>query len=248
MMIPAVKEGNRTMKYGEMFIKDIRERLGEKLNEQILELLKEAKGSITQRQQQHTTTTENVLKILQCDTDLRNRYVELCDKSILEVKVIWNEMKRIPTTPPRRFTTDILLSVVPFLPYPSLGGLKTTCKWMYGNITKDHEKRARAKGKQGFGLVEVVTGGGGMWNIKHMYRIRSLKEEFMEIGRFNATSKIIVVKFQGTMFLGTVVSYGNNAIQRLFETMLSFHEPGTSRVPHDHKQIIHFVIKSKHPA
>ena len=156
-------------------------------------------------------------------------------------------MKRIPSIPPLHFTTDILLSVVQFLPYPSLGGLKTTCKWMYGNITKDQEKRARSKGKLVFGLVDIIA---GMWNMKHMYRIRSLKEEVIDIGWFNVSSKIIVVKFQESTFLGTVVSYGDSAIERLFETMLTFHEPinSTTRVPHDHKQIIHFVIKSKHPA
>ena len=141
----------------------------------------------------------------------------------------------------RRFTTDVLLSVVQFLPYPSLGSLKTTCKWMYRNITKEQEEKARAKGKENFGKVDVVKGN---WEMKHMYRIRSLKEEVIDIGRFQATSKIIMAKFAGINFIGTVVESGDASTERLFNALLTFNKKRTSEPIHN---VVHFEIKSKHP-
>jgi hypothetical protein len=101
------------------------------------------------------------------------------------------------TPPPARFTSDTLLSIVACLPFPSIGRLARSCKWMNAHITEEQVERALKQGKERFGKVELLTAGG-----RQVLRLFSTNEEMIEISRLSNSSMIYVLKVKGRTFLG----------------------------------------------
>jgi hypothetical protein len=120
----------------------------------------------------------------------------------------------IPDTPPARFTNDILLSVTPLLPFPSLGRLAQTCRWMSAHITEEQVKRALERAKERFGKVELVeeeevtsTGVVGVvagYRQPPVLRLFNTNEEMIEVRRLTEQSPVYILKTQekGRVYIG----------------------------------------------
>jgi len=100
----------------------------------------------------------------------------------------------IPDTPPppARFTNDILLSFTPLLPFPSLGRLAQTCRWMSAHITEEQVKRALERAKERFGRVELVE----EEKVEPVLRLFNTNEEMIEVRRLAEHSPVYILKTQ----------------------------------------------------
>ena len=101
------------------------------------------------------------------------------------------------TPPPARFTNDALMSIVACLPFPSIGRLAQSCKWMNAHITEEQVERALKRGKERFGKVELL-----FTEPSVLLRLFSTNEEMVEIWRMNSRSTIYVLRVNGRTFLG----------------------------------------------
>ena len=117
----------------------------------------------------------------------------------------------IPDTPPARFTNDILLLVTPLLPFPSLGRLAQTCRWMSAHITEEQVKRALERAKERFGKVELVeeeevtsTGVVAGYRQPPVLRLFNTNEEMIEVRRLTEQSPVYILKTQekGRVYIG----------------------------------------------
>lgn len=118
-------------------------------------------------------------------------------------------MMLIPDTPPARFTNDALMSIVVWLPFPSLGRLAQSCKWMSAHITQEQVEGALKRARERFGKVELVT---DLSTGKQVLRLFSTNEEMVEMWRLNQDSSIYVIRACGKTFLGisSYTSYTSN--------------------------------------
>ena len=106
----------------------------------------------------------------------------------------------VPDTPPAYFTNDIVLSVAPLLPFPSLGRLTQICKWMNAHITQAQVERALERAKGRFGKVELVTSAG---YTQPVLRLFDTNEEMIEVRRMSEHSSIYILKTQkGRVYIG----------------------------------------------
>ena len=106
----------------------------------------------------------------------------------------------VPDTPPAYFTNDIVLSVAPLLPFPSLGRLTQICKWMNAHITQEQVERALERAKGRFGKVELVTSAG---YTQPVLRLFDTNEEMIEVRRMSEHSSIYILKTQkGRVYIG----------------------------------------------
>ena len=108
-------------------------------------------------------------------------------------------MSHIPIEMLPIFTTsDILTSIVQHLPYPSLGRLAKTCKRMNGNITAAQVERARERGRELFGKVQIIREIG-----RTMLRIFNTDEQPIVIGMLSRASPILILRKDGRLYLGS---------------------------------------------
>jgi hypothetical protein len=102
--------------------------------------------------------------------------------------------------PPQRFTSDILLGIIPFLPYPAIGRLAQTCKWMNGNITQEQADNAVKRGRELTRRITLFTEPSG----RQMLRFFSVEEEEpIEFGRILEGSQVFFIRFRNRTFMGT---------------------------------------------
>lgn len=105
----------------------------------------------------------------------------------------------VPENPPQRFTSDILLGIVPFLPYPALGRLAKSCKWMNGNITQEQADKAVKRGQEIIRNITLFTEPSG----RQMIRFFSVDEEQIEFGRILDGSQVFIIRFRNRTFMGS---------------------------------------------
>jgi hypothetical protein len=96
-------------------------------------------------------------------------------------------------TPPSRFSDDILACLMPFLPFPLVGRLAKTCRWMNTHITSSMVEQALARARERFGRVEVFI---DEPSHRHMLRIYSTEDEMITVGRLCDRSPICILKTQ----------------------------------------------------
>ena len=111
------------------------------------------------------------------------------------------------TPPPARFTNDILLSVTPLLPFPSLGRLAQTCRWMSAHITEEQVERALERAKERFGKVELVEEQevtSYRQLLPPVLRLFNTNEEMIEVRRLTEHSPVYILKTQerGRVYIG----------------------------------------------
>ena len=100
--------------------------------------------------------------------------------------------------PPAGFTKDTLSITVPMLPYPALGRLRKTCKWMNTSITQTQVDAAVARGMARLGRVELL-----IQPRRKLFRLSNLMEETIEIWRHDESSDIFFLKDTGRSLMGT---------------------------------------------
>ena len=102
----------------------------------------------------------------------------------------------IPATPPMNFTLDGLLSIVAHLPYPTLGRLAKTCKWMNAHISDENVGNAVDRFLEHHQKIELVTEHSG----RLVLRMLSTNEEVVELGWMNARRSIALLRTRGRVF------------------------------------------------
>ena len=136
---------------------------------------------------------------------LRNRIVGIdtnsCVLQLNEEAVVVSSLSTlvVPDLPPQRFTSDILLGIVPFLPYPAIGRLAQSCKWMHGNITQEQADKAVKRGQEVIRNVTLFTEPSG----RQMLRFFSVEDEPIELGRILDGSQVFFMRFRNRTFMGT---------------------------------------------
>ena len=100
--------------------------------------------------------------------------------------------------PPAGFTKYTLSITVPMLPYPALGRLRRTCKWMSTSITQTQVDAAVARGMARLGRVELL-----IQPRRKLFRLSNPMEETIEIWRHDVSSDIFVLKDTGRTLLAT---------------------------------------------
>ena len=104
----------------------------------------------------------------------------------------------IPSTPPQRFTHDAALSIIPHLPYPALGRLAKTCKWMNAHITDNHVENAVDRFLERFQKIELLTEPTG----RRMIRMFTTNENVIEVGWMHTRNhNIVLLRIQGRVFI-----------------------------------------------
>ncbi len=124
-------------------------------------------------------------------------------------------------------SSDILESIVQHLPYPSLGRLAKTCKRMNGNITAAQVEKARERGRELFGRVQIIREIG-----RTMLRIFNTDEQPIVIGKLSRASPIIILRKDGRLYLGSSMRdhLGNgfaSGFDRISRTFVFDHFSGT---------------------
>ncbi len=114
--------------------------------------------------------------------------------------MILKETQQKPTsTPaPANFTTDIVPSIISFLPFPLVGRLAMTCKWMNANITEAQVEQALEKARPVFGKTELLTEPSSG---RVMLRLFNTEGNMLEVGKIHPDSRILVVKDNGRTFI-----------------------------------------------
>ena len=107
---------------------------------------------------------------------------------------------QIPLTPPARFTRDTLSSIVPHLPFPVLGCLAKTCKWMNANITRDQVERALARCRELFRKVEIITEPSPSG--RQMIRMFTANEEVIDVGYMHNQHPFVLLRIRGRTYMG----------------------------------------------
>jgi len=118
--------------------------------------------------------------------------------------------------PPAVFTEDTLSITVPMLPYPALGRLRRTCKWLNTSITQAQVDAAVARGMARLGRVELL-----IQPRRKLFRLSNLMEETIEIWRHDASSDIFVLKDTGRILMTTsrYSAYIYTHLQGFFENV-----------------------------
>ena len=104
----------------------------------------------------------------------------------------------IPVTPPSHFTADTLPCIAVFLPYPSLGRLAKTCKWMNANITQTQVENTIKRAAERLGKIELLTEPS-----RKMVRVFSADEDMLEVGKTHPQSFVYIIRMNGRTFLGS---------------------------------------------
>ena len=109
------------------------------------------------------------------------------------------EKKLLPTSiqPPANFTNDIMSSITPLLPFPLVGRLAKTCKWMNANITEAQVEQALERARPGFGKTELLTEP----SRRVMLRVFNTEGNMLEVVQLHPNSRILVVKADGRIFI-----------------------------------------------
>lgn len=112
----------------------------------------------------------------------------------------------IPASPPARFNHDIMLSLVPLLPFPTLGRLAKTCKWMNAHISQEQVDRALARCRELFDTaVDIITiNTTAVQPSRTMIRMFTTNEEAVEVGFMHPNRQIVRLRIvkQGRIYLG----------------------------------------------
>ena len=103
----------------------------------------------------------------------------------------------IPAAPPMHFTHDVLLSIITHLPYPTLGRLAKTCKWMNAHISDQHVGHAVDRFLEHFQKIVLLTEPSG----RLVLRMFSTNEEVVDFGWLNAGRSIALLRIQGRVFM-----------------------------------------------
>lgn len=111
-----------------------------------------------------------------------------------------------PVNPPGSFTKDALLSILEFMPFPVMGRLAMTCKWMNANITTEHVESAMAKTRALFSKVTIYAEPSSG---RQMTRVYNTEWDSVDVGILNPSSSIYVLKSKGRMFVGFCIEYCN---------------------------------------
>ncbi len=108
----------------------------------------------------------------------------------------------IPATPPARFTHDIMSSLVPLLPFPVLGRLAKTCKWMNAHIAQEQVDQALRRCRELFDKVEILTEPSSG---RRMIRMFTTDEEAVDVGFMHRNRQIVVLRVKNRTYMGLPV-------------------------------------------
>ncbi len=146
------------------------------------------------------------------------KYPEFCNRIVgfdqdgnFRFKELEPLQMQIPDTPPARFTNDIVLSVVPWLPFSSVGRLAQSSKWMSVHITQEQVENALKRARERFGKVELVT---ELSTGKQVLRLFSIDGEMIEVQRLRDHSSVYVMKAKGRVFIGVSQSLNHYGLSR----------------------------------
>jgi hypothetical protein len=153
-----------------------------------------------------TDNTDNKTRVEKLNAHLKwyptlcNRIVGIVDDHVLLLRNDCLSTLVVPDLPPhQRFTSDILLGIVPFLTYPAIGRLARSCKWMHGNITQEQADKAVKRGQEVIRRITLFTEPSG----RQMLRFFSVEEEEpIEFGRILEGSQVFVIRFRNRTFMG----------------------------------------------
>lgn len=135
-----------------------------------------------------------------------SQYPEFCDRIIgfypdgtIQLKETIPMRMRIPDTPPAHFTQDIMQSIVPLLPFPTLGRLAKTCKWMNAHISQWQVDRALQRCRELFDTVTILTEPSSG---RRMIRMYTRDEEVIEAGFMHQNRQIAILRLKNRTYLG----------------------------------------------
>jgi hypothetical protein len=112
----------------------------------------------------------------------------------------------------RFFADDILACLIPFLPFPIIGRLAKTCKWMNTHITSDMVEQELKCARERFGKASIIV---EEPSNRHMLRIYNTEDEMLMIGRLSAGSSICILKTQDSRtFIGISHDMGPGPVGR----------------------------------
>ena len=151
----------------------------------------------------------------QTNAFLWREYPEFCNRIIgfypdgtIQLRETIPVRMLIPTSPPARFNNDIMLSLVPLLPFPALGRLAKTCKWMNAHISQEQVDRALARCRALFDTVDIIvtTTTSTIQPSRTMIRMYTTNEEAVEVGFMHPNRQIVMLKIimkqGGRIYLG----------------------------------------------
>ena len=135
-----------------------------------------------------------------CDVLAKNRRVE-------------KALAIVPAASPGKcfFNRDVFTTIIPLVPYMSMGYLIQTCKWVRGNITNEQIKGCKDRAKLIIGRAVPVTD----QRFGVLFKIYNLKEEAVEIGLYHKHSAVIVCRFKSRIFIGGVRGVALDLLKRL---------------------------------
>ena len=181
--------------------------LQEKLGNSDLKKMQSFYNAVRKLRAESATPEVVIAKINSC----MKKYPEFCNRvvgfhpdgsiKLKEETVVVVEPMMMMSPPARFFTNDALMSIVACLPFPSIGRLAKSCKWMNAHITEEQVEQALKRGRERFGKVELFTSpssAGGM----NVLRLFSTNEEMVEIWRMSRHSTMYALRTNGRTFFG----------------------------------------------
>ena len=125
---------------------------------------------------------------------------------------------------------DVALCIIQHLPYPSLGRLAQTCKWMNTNITDKHVEHAVDRFLKRFQKIElfdepplIISSSSPRGHHHHhhrniMIRMFSTNEEVVEVGWMHrmTSDTTVLLRIQGQVFMGPPAIPTDNVYHKTF--------------------------------
>jgi hypothetical protein len=134
------------------------------------------------------------------------KHPELCDRVVgfhpdgsLKLKETEPMEMVIPQAPPASFTSDTLLSILPLLPFPAIGRLAMTCKWMNATITPEQIETTLVQARERFGKVSLLT---EPTSGRQMVCMFNTDDQMISVGKMHPKSDIYVLRMNGRTYLG----------------------------------------------
>ena len=141
---------------------------------------------------------EAIRQLLRDHRDLWKTFVSFMPpNSPARAKFVTEIKKLEETNKPAKFNEDMLGCILQILPYPSMGRLATTCRWMRNHISKDHLFQALNRARQTHGQVRLLREPGDA----QIFEIRSPNDETIGMSILHRFSTLLRIQFRGQQFI-----------------------------------------------
>jgi hypothetical protein len=211
------------------FVTEVKSNLSLENYNKFLDAIKYVKTTLTKGDE----TFERGMNILDGFPALCATYELFFSEVLAKKRRVKKALAIVPPSSPGKcfFSRDIFTTLIPLVPYMSMGHLTQTCKWVRGNITPEQIKGCKGRAELLIGITVPVPD----QRFHVLFKIYNLKEETVEIGLYHKDSTLLVCRFGGRIYIGTVrgnAHYTQDNIDSMLNKLTSSYRAGNPAPVH----------------